>query len=138
MVKLLSHIMLSVLLLLSATGLTVNMHYCHDQFVDMALFVPADSCCESGIHESNTNHGEELSKPDHCKDMTLGLESTNDYVVSPFSFNQEYNSFELFFTSIFTGEKQKAIESSVYTILSFKKPPTYPEVVLSQIQTYLI
>ena len=138
MIRLIIHIALSVLLLLSATGVTVNMHYCHDQFVDMALFVPAESCCESGIHESNTNHGEELSKPDHCKDMTLRLESTKDYLVSAYSFNQEDNSFELFFTIALTVIEQKGIESSDNKILNFKKPPTYPGVVLSQIQTYLI
>ncbi len=39
------HIILSLVLLVSTTGVTFSMHYCGGQYVSTSLFVEADSCC---------------------------------------------------------------------------------------------
>lgn len=42
------HIILSLMLLVSTTGITFSMHYCGGQYVSTSLFVEPDSCCGDG------------------------------------------------------------------------------------------
>ncbi|MBS2212916.1 hypothetical protein KEM09_15970 [Carboxylicivirga mesophila] len=42
------HIVLSLMLLVSTTGVTFSMHYCGGKYVSTSLFVEADSCCGDG------------------------------------------------------------------------------------------
>ena len=48
MLKRISHISLSLLLLISTIGFAVSKHYCGDSLVDVALNKNADSCCDDG------------------------------------------------------------------------------------------
>ena len=139
MIKFISHITLSVLLLLSATGMTINLHYCHDQLIDLALIVPAQSCCETSTRENHCHHGSIIDKPNHCDDETIGFESTSDYLISAYTLNLEDTpSFDLFYSTPLVPDGQRTRESTITTLFNFKKPPNPQEVVLSQIQSFLI
>ncbi len=139
MIRLISHITLSALLLLSATGMTINMHYCHDQLVDLAIMAPAESCCGSGLNENHANSDESICNSGHCVDETVSFESTSDYVVSIFSINLDNDhSSDVFYSATFIVEYKSIRENSQTDILDFRKPPTHRGVVLSEIQTFLI
>jgi hypothetical protein len=45
MLKKVSHIFLSALLLISTMGMAVSKHYCGENLVSVSLFEVADSCC---------------------------------------------------------------------------------------------
>jgi len=139
MIKLLSHITLSVVLLLSATGMTINMHFCQGHLYDLALIAPAHDCCETDGTEDTCHHEQDQHKSHQCDDKTVKLESTSDYVVSIHSFSFENaHSFDLFFTTPLIVNDMSTRESTTTILLNFKKPPKPQEVVLSQIQSFLI
>ncbi len=48
MLKKISHIILSCLLLISTMGMTVSMHYCGEELISVSLLNEADSCCDMG------------------------------------------------------------------------------------------
>ncbi len=47
MIKKITHIAISFLLLAATTGILVSKHYCGDFMVGISLFDEADSCCDS-------------------------------------------------------------------------------------------
>jgi hypothetical protein len=139
MLKVISHIALSVMLLFAATGMTINMHLCQDHLYDIAFNAPADDCCENDTDENTCHHDHDMAKSHHCEDESIKIESSQDFVVSGFTFNfEDSHSFELFFsTSQLMLESPVAENTSVTRIFNYKKPPPQ-EVVLSQIQSFLI
>ncbi len=145
MIKQLSHIFLSVVMLLSATGMTINMHFCQGHLYDLALIAPAHDCCEiDGTEhscdgtEDSCHHNHEKDKSHQCDDESIRFESTNDYFVSSHSFDFENSySHDLFFSTLFSIENPKADDLTVVGVLNYKRPPPQ-EVVLSHIQSFLI
>lgn len=138
MVKLISHMALSVLLSVSATGLTINMHFCQGHLYDLALNAPAHSCCEPDAGETACHHHHDMAKSHHCDDKSIRIESSQDYVASGFAFDfGDTHSFELFGTSTLLIEPAVTDKPFTTRIINYKKPPPQ-EVVLSQIQSYLI
>ena len=139
MVKILSHIVLSALLLVSATGMTINMHYCNGHLYDLALNAPAHDCCDSGMDDNVCHHKRDQAKSNQCDNETIKLESTNDFFVSTYTFDfDNEHSIDLFFPTQLLIEESVTAESQVNGILNFNKPPPTQEVVLSQIQSFLI
>lgn len=137
MFRIIGHIGLSALLLLSATGLTVNMHYCHDKLVNLAFMGPAHSCCTIPGDDSDFSQG--MEKPDHCDDQSLHFEATSDFVVSAGSFNLDIKPpLNLLFSSAIILKQRLADEISSGRLFNFKIPQTVPEVDLPKIQTFLI
>ncbi len=57
MFKQFSHIILSLLLLISTMGMTVSKHYCGDNLVSVSLYEKTDNCCgEMGCCHTNSLH----------------------------------------------------------------------------------
>lgn len=75
----LSNVILSLVLLLSTTGLTIDKHYCGDSMVSYSLFGKAQSC--TGMDESCCHH------------ETNTYKLTVDYTAPVFnmSFEQNYH-----------------------------------------------
>ena len=139
MARLISHIILSIVVLISATGLTVNLHFCQNKLYDFALIVPADNCRETGMHEYHFDHDSDMDNSNHCNDETIKVEPTGDYFVSTFLFNfKSINLTNLFFTTQLLFEDQGTTDFVAVKIHNYKKPPTPEEVDLSQIQSFLI
>jgi len=110
------------------------MHYCHEQLIDMAFLAPAHSCCDT---EEDANESQ-ASCPG-CQDESIVVEPGDDYEVSASTFKFE-NSHQtnLFLSSVIFNYFQGIDESTKNEVPWYKKPPPYQEVVLSQIQSYLI
>ena len=139
MFRLISHITLSGLILLSLTGLTVNFHYCQDGLYDIALNSPAESCCESGAHDHHCHSDPGIDNPNHCDDETVKVESTDVYFVSSYSFDfDDVHHIDLLFATQLLSENQRTANKTESEVSNYKKPPMLPEVVLSQIQSFLI
>ncbi len=68
------HIILSLMLLVSTTGVTLSMHYCGGKYVSTSLFVKADSCCSEvcGCCEDKSVHYE--VEEDFTSPVVLALE----------------------------------------------------------------
>jgi hypothetical protein len=139
MIKLISHIILSGLILLSVTGLTINVHYCQDSLYDISLNSPAESCYENGAHENCCHPDSDMENSNHCDDETVKVESTDDFFVSSFLFDFEnVHQIDLLTAIHILSENQQTANKIESEVLNFKKPPTTPEVVLSHIQSFLI
>lgn len=137
MIKLISHIVLSAMMLLSATGLTISKHYCDNQLIDIGFITPADKCFEINAC-NNCHHDDEMENANHCDDETLKFEKTSDYFVSFYSFRfDNVLPTDLFFSSQILSEDQRTVKFTAYRLLNYKKPPVPNEVVLSQVQSFL-
>ncbi|MFC2080107.1 hypothetical protein ACFLRQ_01390 [Bacteroidota bacterium] len=129
MIKIISYIVLSSLLILSSTGLSINMHYCHDELVDVAVSAPASSCCDDGDEDNCPS----------CHDKSIEIEPVSDFNISitAFDFNNDH-SFELFLTDQSIAENLIIAETARSEMSNFEKPPLIKEVDLAQIQVFLI
>ena len=135
MIRKIFHIVIAVFILISSTGFTINMHYCHDQLIDMAVLAPAHSCCDT---EENSENQSQASCPG-CQDESIVVEPGDDYEVSASTFNFENShNTNLILSSVIFNYFQGIDESTKNEVPWYKKPPPYQEVVLSQIQSYLI
>jgi len=85
------------------------------------------------------HHNHDQAKSDQCDNETIKLESTNDFFVSAYTFDfDNIHAIDLFFPTQLLIEEPVTAESQVNRILNFNKPPPTQEVVLSQIQSFLI
>jgi len=138
MFRKLLHIITAGLILVSITGFTINMHYCHDQLIDFAVFSPAQSCCDPG-YEGSCHENGDISKMNHCKDESLQVGSTDDYVGTSFTFSFENNlSIDLLLSATILYNFQAPENIPALETPWHKEPPPCQEVVLSQIQSFLI
>jgi len=129
---------LSALLLFSATGMTINMHFCQGHLYDLAFNAPAHDCCENDLEDQVCHHNHDMAMSHHCDNETIKIESSHDFIGSGFSFDfEDSHSFELFNTSPLMIKSPGTEKSFTTRIFTYKKPPPQ-EVVLSQIQAYLI
>ena len=62
MLKKISHIILSFMLLVSTMGMTVSKHYCGGELVSVSLFQEAESCCEMDGCCQNESHFYQLKE----------------------------------------------------------------------------
>jgi hypothetical protein len=139
MIKIFSHIVLSSLLILSSAGLTINMHFCHDELIDMAIMAPAHSCCDVGDQDTSCHQESESSHSNHCSDESIEIESSSDFNISvaTFDFSNE-RSFDLLNSNQSLTENLRIAETATFEIPNFEKPPLIKEVDLSQIQLFII
>lgn len=111
------------------------MHYCHDHLIDMAFFAPADNCCDTEDDGANQAKG---SCPG-CQDESIVVAHSDVYEVPVLAFNFENShNTTLFLTSVILNPILGIYESTKTEVPWYKKPPPYQEVVLSQIQSFLI
>lgn len=135
MIKKIVHSVIVSLILVSTFGFTINLHYCHDQLIDMAFLSPANSCCDID--------GEEASQIQDtcpgCEDESISAESTDDFTFSSHIFNFEnYHNSDLLISATIQYCFQDSNNHSAMEVPWYKKPPPYQEVILSQIQSFLI
>jgi len=130
--------MLSALLIVTVSGMTINLHYCGDHLYDMAINSAAHSCCDVDDKDTACHHDHDMGKMDHCNDKTIDIRTANDFLISGFSFDFEnYHFTDLFLTTYVTVEYTLTDNAPVREIINDRKPPPQ-EVELSQIQSYLI
>jgi hypothetical protein len=128
-----------MLILISTAGMTINLHYCQDGLYDIALSSPAENCCENGAHDHSCHQDSNMDKPIDCEDETVKVESTDDFFVSSYSFDFNNNQIiDLFNNTSLFSENQGTTKITSNKVPNFKIPPVLPEVVLSQVQSFLI
>jgi len=138
MYKKIMHIIVACFILISTTGFTINLHYCHNQIYDLALFAPAHSCCETPTQGHCHSTGD-IANMNHCEDESIVVESINDYVESSYSISLENtHSIDLLLTASILLNVGGSDDNIVKHAPWHKEPPPYRAVVLSQIQSYLI
>jgi hypothetical protein len=138
MIKKVFHTTLALLMILTVTGITINLHYCQDHLYDLALFSPAHSCCEEG----GTGHchmTEGISSMDHCVDSSIHVEPTGEYLGSfpeiGLTAAFAIDLFQIPQATIYTGSVAKAARLETFW---YQEPPPFHEVDLAVIQTFLI
>jgi hypothetical protein len=132
------HIIFACFILVSTTGFTINLHYCHSKIYDLAVFAPAHSCCEAGS-EAQCHAPNNIDNANHCEDESIVVESTDDYVGSSFAVSlEDVNSIDLLLNASILFHVQGPDDEVLIEPPWHKEPPPYHEVVLSQIQSYLI
>ena len=126
------------MVLISTLGITINMHFCHDQLIDLALYSPAESCCDLSKDAPCDPH-EGLSPMDHCDNESITVEALEDFMASAFTFNFEnQESADILFWISMQYDNSGNLKHSKPDVPEFYLPPPYQEVDLSQIQSYLI
>jgi hypothetical protein len=132
------HIIVACFILVSTTGFTINLHYCHKQIYDLALIAPAHSCCETATQDPCHSTGD-LSSMNCCEDESIVVESVDDFVGSSVAASLEHaHSFEFFLAASIPFQVEVSGDDILRKAPWQKEPLPYREVVLSQIQSYLI
>lgn len=132
------HIIMAAAVLISTTGITINMHFCHDQLIDLALYAPAESCCDAS-KEVACDHQVGISQTDHCEDDSIVVEALEDFLGSSLAINFDCNqSTDLLFYIALQYSIPGANENIKSIVPDYYLPPPYQEVELSQIQSFLI
>ncbi len=138
MIKKITHIIIAALILIASSGCTLNMHYCHDQLIDLAIFSQAKSCCEvEKTTPCETSDG--ILQMDHCKDESLALESTDDFTLASIVFDFENeSSIDLFILAAVPTYLQPIEYNNYKELPRYKLPPPPQDVDLTKIQSFLI
>jgi len=124
MIKKASHIILSMLLLLSTTGLAISKHYCGGELISTSLFVEADSCCDSD---------------DCCKNETEVFQLDEDFSVSTALELPESVQIDLLAVSLVVFNL--SIEENLIVdefLITDSPPPPKIQTSLAKRQTYLL
>jgi hypothetical protein len=101
----------------------------------MAILAPAKSCCD--INEEETSQIQDRCPG--CKDESIVVEPGDDYEVPSITFNFENtHNTTPFLTSVILNYFKSIDEPTNNEVPWYKEPPPYKEVILSQIQSYLI
>lgn len=138
MFKKVIHIIVACFILVSTTGFTINLHYCHSKVYDLAVFAPAHSCCESCCGGPCHVSGD-IDNTNHCEDESIVVESTDDYIGSSYAVSLENaHSIDIFLIASILFNLQGQNNDVLIEPPWHKEPPPYQEVVLSHIQSYLI
>ena len=124
MLRKITHIILSSMLLVTTMGYTVSRHYCGDRLISISINAEAESCC--GIN-SGCCHDE----PEYCQ-----LEE--DYVSPVVLQNVQIANFKILFPIVFSHYYDEP-GPEFYKADEFTESPIPPKIqtILSTLQTYL-
>ena len=138
MIKLIIHIVFTILIVLSTSGLTISLHYCQDQLYDLAFFSTADHCCDTDRNADPCHHDSILSNYSHCKDKVVSVEPTDNYIVTS-GFGHYEGSHEAGSLFMLTHlHSFQSLKQPIAGTLTIHKPLESSGVVLSEIQSFLI
>lgn len=139
MFSLLSNTILSGMILLSLTGLKVNLHYCQGGLYDLALNAPAKDCCDDETHHHHCPADHDMDKSNQCEDETVKFESTDNFLVSSYSFDfSDLQGMDLLIKTAIFPKNKGTVDEACKRVLQYRKPPTLFEVELSQVQSFRI
>lgn len=126
------------MVLISTMGITINMHFCHNQLIDFALYSAAESCCN--INKELPCHPQEgFSQMDHCVDKSIIVEALEDFEGSSFTIHFDNNqSTDILFWIALKSSSPGILEELKSPVPDYYSPPPFQEVHLSEIQSYLI
>ena len=145
MIRKISHIAIVLILLVSTTGLTINLHYCNNRIYDLSVYSEATSCCIEGSHEHNTKDElhHDCDSENHekdCKDKTVSIAPLHDFekTINTYNVNNIESPSDLFFVYILLIEEPKLSNLASQLIPNFNILPPNINVVLAMFQSYLL
>lgn len=123
LIKKLLHITLTILLIVSTMGLTINKHYSNDKLFSTSIFFEAEACCEIPCG--------------CCDDESVLIKVENDYLSS--SLEIEDISFVYLFDSKLTFDwvNIPSFYGIIHNISDNLSPPKYGDYI-SLIQSFLL
>ena len=136
------------IMLVSTTGMTVNMHFCMDRLYAVGINRPAESCCEHGKGcmescERNSGdrcrHGFLIGRPGHCSDRSVHTGNTDDYVVSTSGTDMATGLHPVPSPGIQAINADPSSHEFLArrTVYKYCKPPPLPKTELSIFQSFL-
>ncbi|MBL7113166.1 MAG: hypothetical protein ISS19_14615 [Bacteroidales bacterium] len=134
------HTIFAVILLVSTTGMTINLHYCHEQLIDASLYKSAKHCCDIGENDKPCHHGTTLDKPFHCKDESIIVKLADNFLVSSdyFESDTDYNKFLINYNLTPLSNWMFLNNNPANTVCKFSLYPPPQRSVLSKSQSFLI
>ncbi|WMI64151.1 hypothetical protein RBH94_08710 [Aestuariibaculum sp. YM273] len=125
---------MAFVVLLTTMSFTVDMHYCGDTLVEMAVFHKAKGC---GMEmDTPSTDACAVTKKNCCDDKQLIVEGQDELQQNfeKLSFNQQLfvTSFVYTFINLFEGEEQLDNSFTAY------KPPLVSRQIYKLVETYLI
>ena len=119
-----SHIIFSILLLLTTMGLTISKHYCGGNLVSTSVFVEADSCCNDS---------------DCCNNETEFFQLDEDFSLVSVSKVPQTAEFDLLYFAIlvYNFNVIESEEADDFFEVDLPPPPKI-QTTLSQRQSYLL
>ena len=138
MIKRVLHVLLALLIFLASTGFSINMHFCHDHLIDLAVMSPAESCCGDAVLPGQACAMESPGENHHCEDHSLSVETAEDYILttSQFAFNSPFQ-FEIPWIEYPEKTRSHAAAYSLFNLPDLKRPPN-SSVWLPEIQAFLL
>lgn len=124
MLKKFSHIILSMLLLLSTTGVAISKHYCSGNLVSVAFFSTAQACCD----DDNC-----------CQSESQFFQLDDDFSITPYSQTTQAAQFQLFAFAMLSLHDLvlESQDAAPFYEADLPRPPKI-QIVLSKKQTYLL
>lgn len=121
------HICLSILLLISTTGVSVSKHICGEEIHDLALYQEADNC-----------HGEHDMNMDGCCENETGHFQVQDDFQLEYSLTVNYTAdFLLYIIPVLNISLSQ--ENHIKTFFeSYESPPTPGKNILIKAQSFLL
>lgn len=100
MIKKVSHILLSFVLLIATTGLTINLHYCDGDLYSLGIDSKADNCSEDKDHMDHMNN----MKHNNCDDETIIVKISDDFTKTLQKITISNSFVIIFFNSLLQDE----------------------------------
>jgi hypothetical protein len=124
MLKKFSHIILSVVLLVSTAGMVVSKHYCSGSFVSVSVFNEAESCC---------------GESDCCHNETQVYQVKTDFSVPVIQTAPVLAEFDILGHDLFeTNNLTLPEKENQAPFVSHSPPPKTIQTILSLKQVYLL
>lgn len=124
MFKNFSHIILSVLLLVSTMGVAISKHYCGGNLVSTSFFNETEPCCGAS---------------DCCTNETSFFHVEEDFSLISFSEIPVTSEVDLIgFTFLLNPENERFVEVAPEFIVTELPPPQKIQITLSKKQVYLL
>jgi len=120
-----SHIVLSLLLLVSTVGLVISKHYCGGEMISVSMYHEAESCCDMDGCCQNETHTYQVKD-----DFSTPVISTVPVLAELDILGYDLLAIECLFTE---PEQEKK-----NTFIDFPPPPKNIQTVLSLKQVYLL
>lgn len=125
MLRKITHIVLSMILLVSTTGISFSMHYCGGELISASVNTKAETCCDGS--------------GGCCENKTIHVEIEDDYVCPVYTDSTNIEEIDFLFPILFVLHTE-LIEENIKANFAFNgsssPPPTQTRLAL--LQTYLI
>jgi len=107
MLKAITNIILSLLILVSSTGIAINKHYCNNEVKSIAIYHKVESCCNAPCK--------------CCHNETVTIKKTiEDYSFSTLSFN--FDNYSINFINVWQNLESILLPATFNSVVNIISP----------------